>query len=34
LDRWLERERHLNRTTDETLLTVWRSIKELGRTLP
>jgi Glycosyltransferase family 92 len=34
LDRWLERERHLNRTTDETLLTVWRSIKERGRTLP
>jgi len=34
LERWLERERHLNRTTDETLLTVWLSIKERGRTLP
>jgi hypothetical protein len=27
LERWLERESHLNRTKDETLLTIWRDIK-------
>ena len=28
LERWLERESHLNRSSDETLLRIWRAIRD------
>ena len=34
LERWLERERHLNRTRDDTLLNMWREVKSGAEEAP